>query len=71
MNVIEKRNRGITIIALVVTIVVVIILAGITVSAIRGDNGLLQQIQEERGNVETKSNLAENKIKELEEKFDN
>ncbi len=71
MNVIEKRNRGITIIALVVTIVVVIILAGITVSAIRGDNGLLQQIQEERENVETKSNLAENKIKELEEKFDN
>lgn len=71
MNVIEKRNRGITIIALVVTIVVVIILAGITVSAIRGDNGLLQQIQEERENVETKSNLAENKIKELEEKLDN
>lgn len=71
MNVIEKRNRGITIIALVVTIVLVIILAGITVSAIRGDNGLLQQIQEERENVETKSNLAENKIKELEEKFDN
>lgn len=71
MNTIEKRNKGITIIALVVTVVVVIILAGITVSTIKGNNGLLQQIRDEKENVETKSNLSENKIKELEEKFNN
>lgn len=71
MSIIEKRNKGITIIALVVTIVIVIILSGITVSTIRGDGGLLQQIKEEKENVETKSNLVENKIQELEEKFNN
>ncbi len=71
MSIIEKRNKGITIIALVVTIVIVIILSGITVSTIKGDGGLLQQIKEEKENVETKSNLVENKIQELEEKFNN
>ncbi|MGN1269989.1 MAG: Tfp pilus assembly protein FimT/FimU, partial [Clostridia bacterium] len=38
----EKQNsKGITLIALVVTIVVLLILAGITITAIFGDNGLI------------------------------
>ena len=36
------RNRGITLIALVITIIVLLILAGITIAAISGDNGILQ-----------------------------
>ena len=36
-----KENVGITLIALVITIIVLLILAGITISALSGDNGIL------------------------------
>ena len=36
-----KRNKGITLIALVITIIVLLILAGITISAVTGDNGII------------------------------
>ena len=35
------KKRGITLIALVVTIVIILILAGITISMVKGDNGIL------------------------------
>ena len=38
---IKKYNRGITLIVLIITIIVLLILAGITISAIIGDNGIL------------------------------
>lgn len=38
-----KREKGITLIALAITIVVLIILAGITIGAITGDNGIINQ----------------------------
>ena len=41
-----KCNAGITIIALAVTILIIIILAGITINAVLGDNGLLRQAQD-------------------------
>lgn len=47
-----KNNKGITLIALVITIIVLLILAGITIAMLTGDNGLL-----------TKSNQA--KVKDL------
>ena len=37
-----KRKNGITLVALVVTIVVLLILAGVTIAALSGDNGILQ-----------------------------
>ena len=37
-----KSNRGITLIALVITIIVLLILAGVTIAALSGDNGILQ-----------------------------
>lgn len=39
----EKRNieKGITLIALVITIIVLLILAGVTISTLMGDNGIL------------------------------
>lgn len=36
-----KENIGITLIALVITIIVLLILAGVTISALSGDNGIL------------------------------
>ena len=41
-----KQNRGITLIALVVTIVVLLILAGVTISIVFGDNGVISKAQE-------------------------
>ena len=37
-----KNQKGITLLALVITIIVLLILAGITVSAITGDNGIIK-----------------------------
>lgn len=34
----EKKEKGITLIALVITIIILIILAGITIAAVIGDN---------------------------------
>ncbi len=36
-----KRNKGITLIALVITIIVLLILAGVTIATLTGDNGIL------------------------------
>ena len=38
-----KASNGITLIALVITIIVLLILAGISISMLSGDNGILQQ----------------------------
>ena len=40
-----KNNKGITLIALVITIIVLLILAGITIAMLTGDNGLLTRSQ--------------------------
>ena len=37
----NKQEKGITLLALVITIIVLLILAGITISAITGDNGII------------------------------
>ena len=42
----RKNNRGITLIALVVTIIVLLILAGISISMLTGQNGILNRATE-------------------------
>ena len=39
----KTRNQGITLIALVITIIVLLILAGITIASITGQNGILRK----------------------------
>ena len=43
MNKWKNRNGGITLIALVITIIVLLILAGISISMLTGENGLLNK----------------------------
>ena len=38
-----KENKGITLIALVITIIVLLILAGVTIATLTGDNGILKK----------------------------
>ena len=40
-NLKNRYEKGITLIALIVTVVVLLILAGITIVALNGDNGIL------------------------------
>ena len=40
-----KSNKGITLVALVITIIVLLILAGVSISLVVGDNGVLTQAQ--------------------------
>ena len=57
----EKRTeRGVTLIALVVTIVVLLILAGVTISMLRGENGIIKQAQ--KANEATTDKGAEEKV---------
>ncbi len=43
-----KGSKGITLIALVITVIVLLILAGITISALSGENGIIQKAVEAR-----------------------
>ena len=40
---ISNKNRGITLIALIITIIVLLILAGISIATLTGDNGILRK----------------------------
>ena len=40
-----KNNQAITLVALIITIIVLLILAGVTLSIILGDNGLINKAQ--------------------------
>ncbi len=42
----KKNNRGITLIALIITIVILLILAGITLGTLKGRNGLIKKADE-------------------------
>lgn len=42
----QKKNKGITLIALAITIIVLLILAGVTMATLTGDNGLLTKAGE-------------------------
>ena len=47
-----KDKKGITLVALVVTIVIVLILAGISMSFVLGENGIITKAQEAREKTE-------------------
>ena len=47
-----KRNRGITLIALVITIIVLLILAGVSIAMLTGENGILTQAQKAKTETE-------------------
>ena len=49
---VKTRNKGITLIALVVTIIVLLILAGVSIATLTGDNGILTQANKAKENTE-------------------
>ena len=59
---IEKNMKGITLIALVITIIVLLILAGVSIAMLTGQNGILTQAQNSKRAAEES---AENEKKQL------
>ena len=57
----KRKNSGITLIALVITIIVLLILAGVSIAMLTGQNGILTQAQNSKTTSELKS--AEEKVK--------
>ncbi len=53
----ENKNRGITLIALVVTVIVLLILAGVSVSMLSGQNGILNRAGEAKEKTEDAEDL--------------
>ncbi|MBR3162851.1 MAG: type II secretion system protein [Clostridia bacterium] len=69
MKNILNKNKGITLIALVITIIVLLILTGITIASLTGENGLLKRAENAKENQrggtvqdEVALALAENEI---------
>ena len=52
MKKIEMKEKGITLIALVITIIVLLILAGVTIATLTGDNGILTKASEAKEKTE-------------------
>ena len=47
-----KQNKGITLVALVITIIVLLILAGVSISLVVGDNGILTKANSAKNDTE-------------------
>lgn len=61
----KKEEKGITLVALVVTIVVLLILAGVSISLVLGNNGIINRAQQARNatlNDQSNTNAAMNKL---------
>ena len=62
-----KKERGITLIALVITIIVLLILAGVTIAALSGENGILIRATEARDKTVEAQKQEEQDLEEMED----
>ena len=58
----KKNIRGITLIALIITIIVLLILAGVSIAMLTGDNGILTQAQNARNRTEEAQDVEKIKL---------
>ena len=61
-----RNKRGITLIALVVTIIVLLILAGVTIATLTGENGILTKAQEAKEKTDKAQKDEENTLNDYE-----
>jgi len=60
-----NKQRGITLVSLVVTIIVLIILAGVSINAILGENGIITMVKQAKENVEQSQIEEQTQLNEL------
>ena len=61
-----KEAKGITLIALVITIIVLLILAGVTIAMLTGDNGIISKAMQAKTKTEDSKETEEAGLKEIE-----
>ena len=71
MNKTKKNTRGITLIALVITIIVLLILAGVTIAALSGDTGILTRAKEAKEKTEQAQKEEEQTLSDMENILNN
>lgn len=62
----KKDAKGITLVALVVTIIILIILAGVSISLVLGDNGIVSKAKDAKQNMEVAANEEQEGLANLE-----
>ena len=62
-----KQKNGITLIALVITIIVLLILAGVSIAMLTGQNGILTQAQNAKNRTEEAREEEQNRLSEYED----
>ena len=67
LNINKQNNRGITLIALVITIIVLLILAGVSISMLTGSNGILTQANKAKKATEEAAKEENSKLSSLED----
>ena len=60
-----SNQTGITLIALVVTIVILLILAGVSINALFGDNGIIQKAKDAQNKMDEARNSDLNTLNDL------
>jgi len=69
-NIKLKNNKGITLIALVITIVVLIILAGVAINLTLGENGIFNKAKEAKEDYKVASNEEQEQLANVEASID-
>ena len=69
-NIISKKEKGITLIALVITIIVLLILAGVAIAMLSGENGILNKSAEAKTKTEQAQKEEETRLSDFEVQID-
>ena len=62
-----NKNKGITLIALIITIIVLLILAGVSIAMLTGENGILTQAKKAKEETKEVAIEEENRITDYED----
>ena len=68
---INKKERGITLIALIVTIVILLILSGVSIAILTGKNGVINQAKDAKEKYKQSSSNEEIGLNELSKELKN
>ena len=60
-----KKNSGITLVALIITIVILLILAGVSIASFVGDKGLLNETKDMKNNIEDIQNKTIDDLQQM------
>ena len=70
ISILKNKEQGVTLIALVVTIVILIILAGVSMTMVLGDNGLFTQAKTAANKMASAEANTQEAMKELQNEIE-